>query len=363
MCIIIIKQKNKKVKESTLYTSSVINPDGLGIVWLDTFEVTYHNSKEYKKLLTDRPYIAHFRYATVGKVNKANTHPFICGKQEDELLMMMNGTIKGLGNKEKTDSKALAEMLGDIPRKDWKEELEQYESRFVTINIKKKSFQIYNKDFYTFKDGVWYSKDNVLQDNLIAVYGTLKKGHSNYYGHLGGSTFLGSGKTKDKYPLIIKGLPFLVDKKGVGHNVEVDVFKVSDSTLANLDILEGHPRWYIRREIPILVGKVERMCWVYFNPKIIDGGDVFHKTFPKQFTFAQKSFDKTPKTPTFTGETKETCTQLSYWDSAYDEMEEIKVEFPVCIDCYNDIQSDGYGHYHCDSCDAWFTENEVSLFN
>ena len=79
-----------------LYTSSVINPDGLGIVWLDTFEVTYHNSKEYKKLLTDRPYIAHFRYATVGKVNKANTHPFICGKQEDELLMM-NGTIKGLG--------------------------------------------------------------------------------------------------------------------------------------------------------------------------------------------------------------------------------------------------------------------------
>ena len=139
MCIIIIKQKNKKVKESTLYTSSVINPDGLGIVWLDTFEVTYHNSKEYKKLLTDRPYIAHFRYATVGKVNKANTHPFICGKQEDELLMM-NGTIKGLGNKEKTDSKALAEMLGDIPRKDWKEELEQYESRFVTINIKKKSF-------------------------------------------------------------------------------------------------------------------------------------------------------------------------------------------------------------------------------
>ena len=94
MCVIIIKQKGKQVSREVLKNSSRINPHGLGIVWLDTFEVTYHNSKEYGVLDNDRPYIAHFRYATVGAINKANTHPFVCGKNKDE-LMIMNGTING----------------------------------------------------------------------------------------------------------------------------------------------------------------------------------------------------------------------------------------------------------------------------
>ena len=71
MCIIIIKQKGKVVPREILKTSSRINPHGLGIVWLDTFETTYHKSKEFKVLDNDRPYIAHFRYATVGKVCRA----------------------------------------------------------------------------------------------------------------------------------------------------------------------------------------------------------------------------------------------------------------------------------------------------
>ena len=93
------------------------------------------------------------------------------------------------------------------------------------------------------KDGVWYSKGNVLQDNLIAVYGTLKKGFGNYYTYLTSSKHLGNGKTKDKYPLVVDGLPYLFEKKGEGYNVKVDVFKVSDANLKNIDMLEGHPRW------------------------------------------------------------------------------------------------------------------------
>lgn len=355
MCIIIIKQKGKEVKQSTLENSAVINPDGLGIVWLDTYEVTYHNSTDWRELITDRPYIAHFRYATVGKINRENTHPFVCGKQTDELLMM-NGTIKGLGNDEKTDSRVLAENLGDIPRADWKAELEQHASRFVSINLKNKTFQIYNKNFYTLKDGVWFSKDNVLQDNLVAVYGTLKKGYSNYHRFLGGAKYIGSGETKDKYPLLVSGLPYLIEKKGLGHHVNVDVFKVTDSELANLDALEGHPRWYVRKQIPVLVGtncltkqKIQYTCWVYFNPKNVQPTDILHKSF-----LPQRQVKSTP-TPV----TQDECTQLSYWD---EELYEDK-ETPICIECFNDIQSDGYGHHHCDSCDAWYTDNEVSMFN
>ena len=107
MCVIIVKQKHHKMSSEVARTSARINPHGLGVVWLDTFEVTYHRSSEYKVILTDRPFIAHFRYATIGAVNQSNTHPFVCGKNRDELLMM-NGTAAGYGNHQVTDSKALA---------------------------------------------------------------------------------------------------------------------------------------------------------------------------------------------------------------------------------------------------------------
>ena len=116
MCVIIIKQKeglSLNVNAEILKTSSKINPHGLGVVWLDTFKVSYHNSKEYKILNTTRPYIAHFRYATIGKVNKENTHPFICGNNSDELLMM-NGTIQGIGNDLMCDSKVSSDSVRKI---------------------------------------------------------------------------------------------------------------------------------------------------------------------------------------------------------------------------------------------------------
>ena len=56
-----------------------------------------------------------------------------------------------------------------------------YDSRFVAINTHKKSFEIFNKHLFTRRNGVWYSKANVLQDNLVAVYGTLKRGEGNYH--------------------------------------------------------------------------------------------------------------------------------------------------------------------------------------
>ena len=94
-----------------LKNSARINPHGLGIVWLDTYEVSYHTSREYRLLKSTRPFIAHFTYATIGKIGRENTHPFVCGDNTDELLMM-NGTIKRLGNSQMCDSKVLANALG-----------------------------------------------------------------------------------------------------------------------------------------------------------------------------------------------------------------------------------------------------------
>lgn len=328
--------------------SARINPHGLGIIWLDTFEVTYHKSKEYKQLITERPFIAHFRYATVGAINKENTHPFVCGRNTDEMLMM-NGTIKGLGNDKVCDSKALAIQIGSKPRQTWKTELEQYDCRFVTVNLRTRSFQIYNRNLYTYRDGIWYSKDNVLQENLIAVYGTLKKGFSNYFRYLKNAKYIGRGTTAEKYPLVVKGLPYLVDKKGVGHNVVVDLFKVSDSQLKSIDALEGHPRWYVRKQIKVTSQGRTYTAWTYFNPQEITPRTELHKSFKHHVPQAPSLFESDV-------DLNETHTTIEY---GWDDNDFPTSETPTCIDCYGDVEFDGFSNYYCSSCGGWFKEDEV----
>jgi len=334
-------------------TSAKINPHGLGIVWLDTFETTYHKSNEYKLLLTKRPFIAHFRYATVGKVGLSNTHPFRCGANKDELLMQ-NGTIKGLGTADECDSKVLAKSLGNVPRQNWKKELEQYDSRFVSINTRTRSFQIYNRNLYTYRDGIWYSKANVLQDNLVAVYGTLKKGFNNYYNYLTSSKHVGAGKTQDKYPLIVDGLPYLLNKKGLGYNVKVDVFKVSDATFKKLDMLEGHPRWYRREQIPVKLnnGKVVT-CWIYFNRVKEAGNNPIQESYEQSSRYEHTLFDRGIKDEVEVEPIHQT------FDIGWDDNDFPTSDTPTCIDCYGDVEFDGFSNYYCSSCGGWFKEDEV----
>jgi gamma-glutamylcyclotransferase (GGCT)/AIG2-like uncharacterized protein YtfP len=113
----------------------------------------------------------------------------------------------------------------------------------------------------------------------IATYGTLKKGYNNYKLYLTNSTFIGSGITQDKYPLIIKDMPYLIEEVGVGHQVEVDVFTISQQVLDCLDIFEEHPLWYKRKEIPIDLNGKTYSCWLYFSRTESIGDDTFHRTY------------------------------------------------------------------------------------
>jgi len=294
MCVIIIKQKKKQIEQEILERSAEKNPHGLGIVWLDTYNISYHKSSEWSLLQTSRPFIAHFRLATIGAINLDNMHPFKCG-QTDEWLMQ-NGTIYGLGNKETCDTKVLADNLSKLPRPHWKNELTKHNCRFVSINTAKKTFERYNKADWHRHDGVWYSKDNVLMTNYIAVYGTLKYGFSNYHRFLGNSKFIDSAETCDRYPLIVDGLPYLVEEKGLGYHVDVDVFAVSDSQLASIDALEGHPRWYQRKEIYVkTLGGKKLKVWIYFNPKTDTYNKQFRKTYEQTNYFQHTSKAKKKK--------------------------------------------------------------------
>lgn len=355
MCVIIVKQQGQRLPKEVAKTSARLNPHGLGVMWMDTFKVTYHKSSQYKVLETSRPFIAHFRYATVGAIGKSNTHPFVCGSNTNEWLMM-NGTIYGLGDKAKCDSKVLAEQLGDKPRHTWKKELEQYPCRFVTINTRNKSYQIYNKHLWTQKDGVWYSKNNVLENNVVAVYGTLKRGHGNHKAYLEDSKYIGKGVTKDKYPLIISGLPYLIEKKGKGHHVEVEVYKVDDDTLRRLDALEGHPNWYERKQITIRMSNgAEATAWIYFNKFEGTAGEVFHKSYKQQVAY--RYYKPSAYRPTYE---PQPIVELS---DMFDDAEfNVDNESPVCINCFHDLEHDFYNNYYCKACGEWFSENEIVKF-
>uniref|UniRef100_A0A0V0GA40 Gamma-glutamylcyclotransferase family protein n=1 Tax=Triatoma dimidiata TaxID=72491 RepID=A0A0V0GA40_TRIDM len=107
----------------------------------------------------------------------------------------------------------------------------------------------------------------------IFVYGTLKKGEPNHHWFTpenGFSRFLGNGTTVKKYPLVIAtkyNVPFLIDSPGQGYQVLGEVYEVDEEMLHNIDILEDHPRFYVRRLEDIKINDDINQCWTYFLPK------------------------------------------------------------------------------------------------
>lgn len=95
---------------------------------------------------------------------------------------------------------------------------------------------------------------------LVAVYGSLLSGLHNHP-HLGDSSLVGKTKVPlgpmvscGSYPAII----------GTGVNMTpVEIYRVNDSIMRNLDMLEGHPHFYFRTPIQTEFGR----AWVYIWPE------------------------------------------------------------------------------------------------
>jgi gamma-glutamylaminecyclotransferase len=103
--------------------------------------------------------------------------------------------------------------------------------------------------------------------DLVFVYGTLKRGLGNHRVMQGaGGEFVTAARTEDSFPLVVDGLPYLLDMPGCGHRVEGEVYRVSsDEGWARLDRLEGHPNFYRRRVITVLGEDGTRHeAWAYF---------------------------------------------------------------------------------------------------
>jgi gamma-glutamylcyclotransferase (GGCT)/AIG2-like uncharacterized protein YtfP len=93
---------------------------------------------------------------------------------------------------------------------------------------------------------------------LVFVYGTLKRGHGNHHWLLD-APFLGEAVLPDVVLHDLGPFPMAVPGEGV---VRGEVYGVDAAGLARLDRLEGYPRLYDRRPLPLADG---RQAWVYLG--------------------------------------------------------------------------------------------------
>jgi gamma-glutamylcyclotransferase (GGCT)/AIG2-like uncharacterized protein YtfP len=96
----------------------------------------------------------------------------------------------------------------------------------------------------------------VSKQHTVAVYGSLKKGFGNHR-LLTNAEYLGVDKIDgwDMYGL--GGFPGIVAGEG---SIHIEVYKVDDEEMARLDMLEGYPSFYDRKQVSTQHGD----AWVYF---------------------------------------------------------------------------------------------------
>ncbi len=116
--------------------------------------------------------------------------------------------------------------------------------------------------------------------NLVAVYGSLRKGFGNHDYHLGKAVYLGTFSTEPIYSLHSLG-PYPGLKENGSTSIVMEVYEVTDIEASKIDNLEGyvpgskHNNFYDKKEISTPWGLAS--VYVYINnlPKstIIENGD------------------------------------------------------------------------------------------
>ena len=95
---------------------------------------------------------------------------------------------------------------------------------------------------------------------LVAVYGTLKKGHGNHgVMERAKGNFLGECWSKPKFTMIsLGGFPGVLLEGNTP--IKLEIYEVED--MDPLDWLEGYPEFYNRKKITTPMGD----AWMYYLP-------------------------------------------------------------------------------------------------
>ncbi len=143
MCLILVGKKGELSKKIGFKKVWDCNPHGAGIV----IPRKGRPAKVLKGIMTLKDFYnvlnlihsdyliaVHFRQATHGAVNKGNTHPF---KIDNDTYLMHNGVLSGLGesgDKGRSDSAHLAEILSNLKVADRKAMLKALPGRYALVH-------------------------------------------------------------------------------------------------------------------------------------------------------------------------------------------------------------------------------------
>ena len=102
---------------------------------------------------------------------------------------------------------------------------------------------------------------------FIFVYGTLKKGYLNHY-LLVDAESIGKARTANKYsmyPSICNNYPFAIESKKENF-LNGEIYKINKNIEKKLDILEGFPDLYLKKEIDVILENEELIkATIYFK--------------------------------------------------------------------------------------------------
>jgi len=188
MCIAILNTKKAgRLPKSHIKNSWDNNEMGSGLLWtknnkLNVFKTYVYEDyiDKYNELRDDKDVgsiVLHFRIATSGYKGEHNLHPFLVN---DNLGFVHNGVIKGLGNKEFSDTYEFNDMLKKFKHDFTSCDMSKYfiseyigYSKLVFLNADDKH-TIINEELGKWVDGNWYSNDSYKQYNDYSYYGNTK---------------------------------------------------------------------------------------------------------------------------------------------------------------------------------------------
>lgn len=209
MCIIIALPELSKIQKEIDYKlleySWSSNPDGAGFSYVEdvgteqakvVIKKGWFKLKHFMKQFdTDRQnnpdskFMIHFRYATKGKVNASNCHPFYVVK--NEISLSHNGTIYDVDSSdEHSDSKKIAELMktlydDDIPLDSPVMSLliEKFIGTSKIVLLRRdNTFHFYNKQNGEQVDDIWYSNSYYKSKRIVTtqyhqnnIYNSYKK--------------------------------------------------------------------------------------------------------------------------------------------------------------------------------------------
>jgi predicted glutamine amidotransferase len=209
MCLIINKPAGFAIPEYHIRNAYANNSDGFGAMWAENGRIRvvqglYDVDRIVKlmKTLQDKKAAIHFRFSTVGKINKENTHPFqVLNRETDgmDVWLMHNGTFSFIkSDDDHSDTWHFAQKLRPILRKIGLEALRDPRKR-AAVGEKIGS---YNKVLLMSGDGetitlneksgikmgdVWYSNQYSLEPNYrkakpkyVTAYGGWYDGNTDF---------------------------------------------------------------------------------------------------------------------------------------------------------------------------------------